>query len=46
MVIRKIDNTIVQRNYLQVKQDIQNIVNSEMERLLSAPSLMHLIIKK
>lgn len=45
-VIRKIDNTRVQRNYLQIKQDVQDIVNSEMERLLSDPSLNHLVLKK
>lgn len=45
-VIRKIDNIIVQRNYLQIKQDIQDIVNSEMERLLHDPQLAHLVIKK
>lgn len=44
--IRKIDNTMVQRNYLQVKQDIQDIVNSEMERLLNDPALAYLVIKK
>lgn len=44
--IRKIDNTMVQRNYLQVKQDIQDIVNSEMERLLNDPALSYLVIKK
>jgi hypothetical protein len=44
--IRKIDNTIIQRNYLQVKQDIQDIINSEMERLLHDPALNHLVIKK
>lgn len=45
-VIRQIDNTMVQLNYLQVKQDIQDIVEAEMERLLSDPALAHLIIKK
>lgn len=45
-VIRKLDNAIVQRNYLQIKQDIQDIIHSEMERLLNDPSLSHLIIKK
>lgn len=44
--IRKIDNIIIQRNYLQVKQDIQDIINSEMERLLHDPTLNHLVIKK
>lgn len=46
IIIRKLDNTIVQRNYLQIKQDIQEIIHSEMERLLNDPSLSHLIVKK
>ena len=45
-VIRKIDNSIVQRNYLQIKQDIQEIIHSEMERLLNDPSQSYLVIKK
>lgn len=45
-LIRKIDNSMVQRNYLQIKQDIQDIVQAEMERLINEPSLMHLVIKK
>lgn len=45
-VIRKIDTAIVQRNYLQVKQDIQEIMQSEMERLLQDPGLAYLVLKK
>ncbi|OYX83909.1 MAG: conjugal transfer protein TraG [Flavobacteriales bacterium 32-34-25] len=45
-VVRKLDNTIVQRNYLQVKQDIQEIIHSEMERLLNDPGLSYLVVKK
>lgn len=45
-VIRKIDNAIVQRNYTQIRQDVQDLIQSEMERLLSDPALMHLVIKK
>ncbi|MEO6870346.1 MAG: conjugal transfer protein MobC [Ginsengibacter sp.] len=45
-VIRKVDNEIVQRNYLQIKQDVQNIIQSEMERILSDPAMNHLVIKK
>jgi len=45
-VIRQINAGIVQRNYLQIKQDVQEIIQEEMERLLSDPSLSHLIIKK
>lgn len=37
---------MVQRNYLQIKQDVQDIIQSEMKRLLNDPTLSHLIIKK
>ena len=45
-VIRKLDNAMVQRNYLQIKQDVQDIIQSEMERVLGDPGLRHLVIKK
>ncbi len=45
-VIRKLDNTMVQRNYLQIKQNIQDIIQSEMERMLNDPTLSHLVVKK
>jgi hypothetical protein len=44
--VRKINGAIVERNYLQIKQDIRDIIELEMERLLSDPALSHLIIKK
>ncbi|WP_423147905.1 conjugal transfer protein MobC [Rubrolithibacter danxiaensis] len=45
-VIRKLDQAMVQRNYLQIKQDVQDIIQSEMERVLNDPALSHLIIRK
>ena len=45
-VIRKIDNAMIQRNYFQVKQHIQEIMQSEIERLLHDPGLAYLVIKK
>ncbi|CAM3970767.1 hypothetical protein FLSI110296_06280 [Flavobacterium sinopsychrotolerans] len=45
-IIRKIDTAMVQRNYLQVKQDVLEIMQSEMERLLGDPSLTYLMLKK
>jgi len=45
-VIRKLANGMVQRNYLQIKQDIQDIIQSEMERVLKDPAMSHLMIKK
>ena len=44
--VRKLDGTMIQRNYIQIKQDIQDIIQSEMERLLSDPALSYLVIKK
>ena len=45
-MVRKLDNSITQRNYLQIKQEVQDLVQSELERVLSDPALQHLIIKK
>lgn len=45
-MIRKIDDGIVQRNYHQIIQDVQDIVQSEMERLLNDPELVHLVLRK
>jgi type IV secretory pathway TraG/TraD family ATPase VirD4 len=45
-MIRKIDNTIVQQNYLQVKEDVTNIVQAELQRMMNSPQLAHLIIRK
>jgi hypothetical protein len=44
--IRSISPSIVNRNYLQIKQEVKDIVNSEMERLMQDPAMKHLIIKK
>jgi hypothetical protein len=44
--VRKISGAIVERNYLQIKQDIRDIIELEMERLLSDPALAHLVIRK
>jgi hypothetical protein len=45
-VVRKLDNSIIQRNYLQIKQEVQDLVQSEIERVLGEPGLQHLVIKK
>jgi hypothetical protein len=44
--VRTITNAIVMRNYEQVKLDVQEIVQSEIQRLLNDPTQMHLVIKK
>ena len=45
-IIRTIDNVIVQKNYLQIKIEIQEIIQSEMERIIKNPALSSLILKK
>ncbi len=45
-IIRKLDNGMVQRNYLQIKQDVQDIIQAEMERVHNDPGLDHLVIRK
>ncbi|WP_316835059.1 conjugal transfer protein MobC [Pedobacter nutrimenti] len=45
-VIRKIDRAMVERNFLQIKQDIQEIAHSEMNRMMNDPATQHLVIRK
>lgn len=45
-VVRKLDNLMVQRNYMQIKLDVQEIIQIEMERMLNDPQLKHLVIIK
>ena len=45
-VIRKLDQALVHRNYLQIKQDIQDIMHSETERILNDPAQIHLMLRK
>ncbi|WP_369014133.1 conjugal transfer protein MobC [Flavobacterium anhuiense] len=45
-VIRTIDNVIVQKNYLQIKIEIQEIIHSEMEKIIKSPALSQLVLKK
>jgi hypothetical protein len=45
-VFKKLDNVIIQKNYLQIKQDIQDFVQSQMELLLNDPGMKHLVINK
>lgn len=36
--VRKLDHTMIQQNYMQIKRDVQEIICSEMERLLNDPA--------
>ncbi|TDH17779.1 conjugal transfer protein TraG [Segetibacter sp. 3557_3] len=44
--IRKLDNEIVQQNYLKVKQDVQDLVHSEMQRVMNDPVLEAIVVRK
>lgn len=45
-VIQIVNNSMVQRNYLQIKQDVEDLVSAEIERMMSDPALSGLIVKK
>lgn len=44
--IRNVDNAIIQWNYQQIKQDVEDIIESELERVLNTPELAGNVIKK
>lgn len=44
--INKIDNAIVQRNYQQIKQEVQDIIDTELERITSDPAKDYMVVKK
>ena len=46
LTFRAIDNSIMQLNYMQIKEDIQEMIYAEMDRLANNPALQHLVIKK
>jgi hypothetical protein len=45
-VIRTVDQGMVQRNYAQIKQDVRDIIDSEMQRMAADPKLALHIIQK
>jgi hypothetical protein len=42
--VREVDAAAIQQNYLQVKDDIGWLIESEIERIKNDPELAHLII--
>lgn len=44
--IRILDNVIVNRNYTQIRQEIRELSESEMDRISASKHLRHLIINK
>jgi hypothetical protein len=45
-IVRNVTGSIVQNNYHQIKDDVENIVESETERLLNDPGMVDRIVKK
>ena len=45
-IVRTLANNTIQRSYLQIKQEVEDLVQSELERVVAEPGLQHLIIKK
>jgi hypothetical protein len=45
-VIRKVESGMIQRNYLSIKQDVEDLVEAERSRLMNDPELNRLILKK
>jgi type IV secretory pathway TraG/TraD family ATPase VirD4 len=45
-VIRDINSPVIQNNYLQVKQDIEDLVHAELERMMAEPASKVLLVQK
>lgn len=45
-VVRNLDESIIERNFIQIKEDVQWLVFSEMQMLLDDPELSHLVVSK
>jgi hypothetical protein len=44
--ISNVDDAIIRRNYRQIKQDVQDIIESEFEKILNDPARENMIVKK
>lgn len=42
----KVDAAIIQRNYQQIKQDVEDLIESQMQQIMSDPGKESLIVKK
>ena len=45
-VIRQVDSSLIQSNYLQIKLDVESLVIAELERMMQDPALSHLLVLK
>ena len=44
--IRIVDAALVRGSYLRIRQDVEDLVNAELERMMGDPELARLIVKK
>jgi hypothetical protein len=44
--IHEVHNAIIQRNYKQIKQDVQDIIDTEMHSILRDPAREKMVVKK
>ena len=40
------DNAVIQRNYQQIKQEVQDIIETELEKILNDPARENMVVKK
>jgi len=45
-VVRQINASIVQKTYLQIKQEMEDLVSAEMERIMNDPAREGMVLKK
>lgn len=45
-VVRQVNSMLIQKNYLQIKQDINDLLHSELDKMMNDPATAGLIIKK
>jgi type IV secretory pathway TraG/TraD family ATPase VirD4 len=44
--VRKVDYAAIQRNYQQIKQEVRDIIECEMEKILNDPAKESMVVKK
>jgi hypothetical protein len=45
-VVRQINPSILQKNYLQIKQEMEDLVSAEMEWIMGDPGMVGMVLKK
>ena len=45
-IVRQVSNEIVQMNYLEIKQEVENLIDAEMTKIIHDPEIEGTVIKK